>query len=136
MPPFCMAVAKATARLRSLMICRDKPRLISEGEKQSVLYNIACCYSRLEDTRTGLVALAGKYMLSPPPPGEQAGDTSGIAFASAGCLESGYDNTKQLRTDPDLEFLRKDAKFEGLIERFKLTSRKGFFSDFLKGFNL
>ena len=41
-----------------------------------------------------------------------------------------------MRTDPDLEFLREDPKFEGLIERFKLASRKGFLNQFLEGFNL
>lgn len=30
---------------------RDRPRLISEGEKQAALFNIACCYSRLEQVR-------------------------------------------------------------------------------------
>lgn len=54
----------------------------------------------------------------------------------AGCLESGYDNINQLRSDPDLEFLRKDSRFGGLLQRFKLDSKKGFFDDFIKGFNL
>lgn len=39
--------------------CRDKPRLISDGEKMALLYNIACCHSQLQDARAGLVALAG-----------------------------------------------------------------------------
>ena len=34
-----------------LMLRRDRPRLISEGEKQAALFNIACCYSRLEQVR-------------------------------------------------------------------------------------
>ena len=43
---------------------------------------------------------------------------------------------QQLRTDPDLENLRKDAKFEGLLGRFRTTSRSGFLGDLMKGFNL
>ena len=54
----------------------------------------------------------------------------------AGCLESGYDDINQLQTDPDLEFLRKDSRYSGLVQRFKLDAKKGFFTDFLKGFNL
>lgn len=54
----------------------------------------------------------------------------------AGCLEAGYENVAQLQQDPDLEYLRKDARFKGLLERFKLTTRKGFIGEFLKGFNL
>jgi hypothetical protein len=54
----------------------------------------------------------------------------------AGCLEAGYDNAQQLQTDPDLEFLRKDSRFSGLIQRFKIEENRGLFGDFLKGFNL
>lgn len=39
---------------------RDKPRTISDGERMAALYNIACCHAKLNDPRTGLVALAGK----------------------------------------------------------------------------
>ena len=45
--------------LKHTLACRDKPRSISDGEKQSLLFNIACCHSQLQDARTGLVALAG-----------------------------------------------------------------------------
>jgi hypothetical protein len=38
---------------------RDKPRLISDGEKMAALYNIACCHAQLQDARSGLVALSG-----------------------------------------------------------------------------
>ena len=83
---------------------RDKPNLISNGEKMAALYNIACCQSRLaaveEDAekksahiQNGLVALAG-------------------------CLECGYDDFNQIRTDDDLAVLRTSEKFEGLIKRF------------------
>lgn len=53
-----------------------------------------------------------------------------------GCLEAGYENAGQLNKDPDLEFLRRDQRFQGLIERFKLTTKRGFLDNFLKGFNL
>ncbi|KAK9798892.1 hypothetical protein WJX73_002132 [Symbiochloris irregularis] len=71
---------------------RDKPPLPSVGEKQAALYNLACCYSQLGDVQTGLTALAG-------------------------CLENGYRDVDQVRSDPDLEELRKDPRFEGLIKR-------------------
>ncbi|EFJ43142.1 hypothetical protein VOLCADRAFT_106936 [Volvox carteri f. nagariensis] len=73
---------------------RDKPRLISDGERSAALFNIACCQAQLGDMRSGLVALAG-------------------------CLELGYDDFAQLRRDPDLEPLRKDERFEGLLKRFE-----------------
>lgn len=38
---------------------RDKPKLISDGEKQSALYNIACCFAKMNNVQEGLVALAG-----------------------------------------------------------------------------
>ena len=59
-----------------------------------------------------------------------------VCCGSAGCLESGYDDANQLLTDPDLEFLRKDSRFKGLIQRFKIEGDKGFLGSFLKGFNL
>lgn len=76
---------------------RDKPAGLSEGEKTSALYNIACCHSKLGNTRSGLVAIAG-------------------------CLEEGYSDLQQLRMDPDLEGLRKDPKFEGLLKRIAENS--------------
>lgn len=42
-----------------LRVFRDKPKLISDGEKMALLYNIACCHSQMQDARAGLVALAG-----------------------------------------------------------------------------
>jgi hypothetical protein len=42
--------------------CRDKPRLVSDGEKMALLYNIACCHSQMQDARSGLVALAGALL--------------------------------------------------------------------------
>lgn len=95
---------------------RDKPRLLSNSETVACLYNIACCQSKLaeecdDDTQqqqerihNGLVALAG-------------------------CLENGYDDFEQLRNDPDLEMLRKNEKFEGLLKRFQ---RSGGFMNVFK----
>ncbi|GLI64568.1 hypothetical protein VaNZ11_007889 [Volvox africanus] len=85
---------------------RDKPRLISDGERSAALFNIACCQAQLGDMRSGLVALAG-------------------------CLELGYDDFAQLRSDPDLEPLRKDERFEGLLKRFERPS--GSLASFMGG---
>lgn len=49
--------------------CRDKPRLVSDGEKMALLYNIACCHSQMQDARSGLVALAGALLA-----GSEAGE--------------------------------------------------------------
>ena len=56
--------------------------------------------------------------------------------ALAGCLEAGYEDADQLRADPDLDFLRQDERFEGLLERFRLgrSNQGGFFGGLLKGF--
>lgn len=76
---------------------RDKPRQLSDGERIAIMYNIACCQSRL---------------------GEQENIQNGL-MAIAGCLEAGYDNFQQLRSDPDLENLRGNEKFEGLVKKFE-----------------
>jgi hypothetical protein len=44
----------------SLTAPRDKPAGASDSEKMAALYNIACCHSQMQDTRSGLVALAGE----------------------------------------------------------------------------
>lgn len=62
------------------------------------------------------------------------GNTYEGLAAVAGCLESGYTDLAQLRTDPDLENLRKDERFEGLIERLAPNSG-GFFGSLLQGFS-
>ncbi|GIL73426.1 hypothetical protein Vretimale_17583 [Volvox reticuliferus] len=85
---------------------RDKPRLISDGERSAALFNIACCQAQLGDMRSGLVALAG-------------------------CLELGYDDFAQLRSDPDLDPLRKDERFEGLLKRFERPT--GSLANFMSG---
>lgn len=66
---------------------------MSDGEKMTALYNIACCQAQLGDVRAGLMALAG-------------------------CLEAGYSEVGQIRSDPDLAPLREDPRFEGLLTRF------------------
>jgi hypothetical protein len=150
----------AAARARAC--CRDKPRLISDGEKMALLFNIACCHSQLQDARSGLVALGGacaracargrmwarqlaavvcarrpgsvravntagpqqahggavrapQHMTprcpSPPHPAPPPAPHSTARHAT-GCLEAGYTDYRQIRSDPDLEFLRADARFE------------------------
>ena len=84
---------------------RDKPNLISNGEKMAALYNIACCQSRMAATaqdeehkamciQNGLVALAG-------------------------ALEAGYDDFEQIRRDDDFDMLKTSEKFEGLVGGFQ-----------------
>lgn len=139
--------------------CRDKPRLISDGEKMALLYNIACCHSQMEDARSGLVALAGEahswaalltgiarcsvgrtclviaaFGLHPEnADGKRSWSGRAWSFpgncckrcymhkptcagrnvlAAAGCMEAGYTDFGQVRTDPDLTFLRADSRFE------------------------
>ena len=85
---------------------RDKPAIASDGEKISAYYNIACCLSRTGNTHDGLLALLE-------------------------ALQLGYEDYQQLRTDPDLEGLRADNKFEPLLQKFQKVSRKGILQDFL-----
>ncbi|PSC75387.1 putative DNA replication complex GINS PSF3 [Micractinium conductrix] len=83
---------------------RDKPPALSEGELTSALYNIACCRSMQGDVENGLIAIAG-------------------------CVEQGYRDFQQLRSDPDLAALRADDRFEGLLKRFtrqEAAQGKGF----------
>ncbi|XP_038902944.1 protein MET1, chloroplastic [Benincasa hispida] len=56
-------------------------------------YNVACCYSQLNQLKAGLSAL------------EDA-------------LEAGFEDFKRVRTDPDLSNLRTLEEFEPLVKRF------------------
>lgn len=84
---------------------RDRPRLISDGEKMAALYNIACCHARLDEDRESLLALSA-------------------------CLELGYLDFEQIRNDPDLENARKDSRFEVLMKRYEPKPGSNFFSQF------
>jgi hypothetical protein len=122
---------------------RDKPAALSDGEKCSALYNIACCQSQLaqpENIQNGLIALAGCLE-----GGERRGrkgrggrlhgawredsrrnacphapPASPLSFYQDGPPHpAGYDDYRQLRTDPDLANIRSSDKFEGLMKRFE-----------------
>ncbi|OMO61400.1 hypothetical protein CCACVL1_23549 [Corchorus capsularis] len=65
-----------------------------EPEEASVAsYNVACCYSKLNQIQAGLSAL------------EDA-------------LKDGFEDFKRIRTDPDLENLRASEEFDPLLKRF------------------
>ena len=87
---------------------RDKPNLISNGEKMAALYNIACCQSRMAATTEDEE--------------ERAACIQNGLVALAGALEAGYDDFTQVRTDEDFEMLKTSEKFEGLVSGFQ---RKG-----------
>ncbi|KAJ9697683.1 hypothetical protein PVL29_007009 [Vitis rotundifolia] len=63
------------------------------NEASAASYNVACCYSKLNQIQAGLSAL------------EDA-------------LEAGYEDFKTIRTDPDLANIRKSEEFEPLLKRF------------------
>ncbi|KAF3635174.1 putative IAA-amino acid hydrolase ILR1-like 7-like isoform 1 [Capsicum annuum] len=64
------------------------------GDEAAVAsYNVACCYSKLNQLQAGLSAL------------EDA-------------MEAGFEDFKRIRTDPDLANLRTSEKFETLMKRF------------------
>ncbi|KAK9941452.1 hypothetical protein M0R45_018050 [Rubus argutus] len=56
-------------------------------------YNVACCYSKLNQVKAGLSAL------------EDA-------------LKAGFEDFKRIRTDPDLANIRKSEEFDPLLKRF------------------
>lgn len=85
---------------------RDKPAIASDGEKISAYYNIACCLSRTGNIHDGLLALLE-------------------------ALQMGYENFDQVRSDPDLESLRADSKFEPLMSRFQKVTRQNMLQSFL-----
>ncbi|EHA8591128.1 protein MET1, chloroplastic [Cocos nucifera] len=66
----------------------------SEPDEASVAsYNVACCYSKLNQVQAGLSAL------------EDA-------------MQAGYEDFKTIRTDPDLANLRASEEFEPLIKKY------------------
>lgn len=63
------------------------------NEASIASYNVACCYSKLDRIQAGLSAL------------EDA-------------LKAGYEDYKRIRTDPDLENLRKSEQFDPLMKNY------------------
>ncbi|CAA6662787.1 unnamed protein product [Spirodela intermedia] len=68
----------------------SKPEL---DESSVASYNVACCYSKLNQIQAGLSAL------------EDA-------------LKAGFEDFKRIRTDPDMSNLRASEDFEPLVKRF------------------
>eukprot|EP00239_Pterosperma_sp_CCMP1384_P005576 CAMPEP_0197848898 /NCGR_PEP_ID=MMETSP1438-20131217/10415_1 /TAXON_ID=1461541 /ORGANISM="Pterosperma sp., Strain CCMP1384" /LENGTH=252 /DNA_ID=CAMNT_0043461353 /DNA_START=111 /DNA_END=869 /DNA_ORIENTATION=+ len=85
---------------------RTKPRLLSDGESIAVQYNIACCYSRLGEVESGLLALSEAVTL-------------------------GFEDVNTLQTDQDLQALRDayPAQIQTLVEQLRPT-KKGFMGFF------
>ncbi|WVZ62063.1 hypothetical protein U9M48_011851 [Paspalum notatum var. saurae] len=63
------------------------------NEASIASYNVACCYSKLDRIQAGLSAL------------EDA-------------LKAGYEDFKRIRTDPDLDKLRKSEQFDTLLKNY------------------
>lgn len=68
----------------------SKPEL---DEASVASYNVACCYSKLNQIQAGLSALKD-------------------------AMQAGYEDFKRIRTDPDLENLRKSEDFEPLMKKY------------------
>lgn len=68
----------------------SKPEL---NEASVASYNVACCYSKLNQVQAGLSALKD-------------------------AMQAGYEDFKRIRSDPDLENLRKSKEFEPLIKQY------------------
>ena len=82
---------------------------VSLNEQIAIHYNCACCYSRLDDTQSGLVSLVR-------------------------AMEAGYDDYQNIRADPDIAPLRADARFEGIVARFEPQGAlEGIFAMLSKG---
>lgn len=63
------------------------------------MYNMACCYAKLDEVDSGLTCLEG-------------------------LLETGFEDYDTIRTDPDLAGLRGTPDFEALVGQFdSLASR-------------
>ncbi|KAL4591268.1 hypothetical protein LXL04_004226 [Taraxacum kok-saghyz] len=68
----------------------SKPEI---NESSVASYNVACCYSKLNQIQAGLSAL------------EDA-------------MQAGFEDFKRIRADPDLENIRKSEGFESLMKKF------------------
>nr|XP_043633936.1 protein MET1, chloroplastic [Erigeron canadensis] len=68
----------------------SKPEL---DEASIASYNVACCYSKLNQIQAGISALRD-------------------------AMQSGYEDFKRIRSDPDLENVRKSEEFEPLMKNF------------------
>lgn len=60
----------------------------------SALFNMACCYSQLEEVDSGIACIRG-------------------------LLEDGFDDFATLRSDPDLQYLRASSDFAPLLKSFE-----------------
>ncbi|PON64155.1 Pilus biogenesis/stability type IV [Parasponia andersonii] len=79
---------EALEKFESLLGSKPDP-----DEASVANYNVACCYSKLNQTQAGLSAL------------EDA-------------LKAGFEDFKRIRTDPDLANLRTSEQFDPLLKRF------------------
>nr|GMD21572.1 ruBisCO large subunit-binding protein subunit beta, chloroplastic [Ipomoea batatas] len=79
---------EALEKFESVLGSRPDPT-----ESSVASYNVACCYSKLNQIQAGLSAL---------------GDA----------LEAGFEDFKRVRTDPDLAGLRASEDFEPLLKKF------------------
>lgn len=79
---------EALEKFESVLGSRPTPE-----EASVASYNVACCYSKLNQVKAGLSAL------------EDA-------------LKAGYEDFKRIRTDPDLENIRKSEEFDQLLKNF------------------
>lgn len=79
---------EALERFESVLGSKPTP-----DEASVASYNVACCYSKLNQVQAGLSAL------------EEA-------------LKSGYEDFKRIRSDPDLENIRKSEDFDPLMKQF------------------
>lgn len=65
----------------------------SPNEASVASYNVACCYSKLNQIQAGLSALKD-------------------------AMEAGFEDFKRIRTDPDLENIRKSEEFQPLLNKY------------------
>ncbi|EEF38986.1 protein binding protein, putative [Ricinus communis] len=79
---------EALERFESVLGSKPDP-----NEASVASYNVACCYSKLNQLKAGLSALKD-------------------------AMEAGFEDFKRIRTDPDLANLRTSEEFEPLLKRF------------------